>query len=399
MNNTLEDLNDVAVVAGIDMTGHVLTEGREVTDSGTILTEGKYNGDQVIYVLSLSGSGGGGLITEEELAESLVPSLVVAQQSRAAVAQGLGYSLFQAQQTMASFQTAPVKIARAAPTTLTDIEPAAGGLYTPPPQMAAYAVGSFGWGQNGDTGNHAFNGALGLMARTGDHSAFGGGIIGSASTVDTQLDGRNELTSLGASLMGAYEQGAAGLRLYGTVAVAALDLDMDRHYMNGASVDRSHGDTDGIGYGASVYAGWAVPVDKATTVTPHGVLEYSRAKLDAYAEEGGAFPASYGDHTMYRWASRLGAAVDHRLTENVTVGATAGWGHRLKGDGGSYSASAAGFTLPLTGGQGDRDWLEGGVHGSLKLPSAALLTASMTARTGKVEEARADITVGVSVPF
>src|SRR3546814_4359180 len=92
---------------------------------------------------------------------------------------------------------------------------------------------------------------------------------------------------------------------------------------------------------------------------PFAEIRWAKTKLDAYEEEGGAFPAQFSDQTADDLTSRLGAEVSHRLTPALEVQVRAAWAHRVSGDGGSLTATTLGLTQTLSGTQGDRDWAEG----------------------------------------
>jgi uncharacterized protein YhjY with autotransporter beta-barrel domain len=330
-----------------------------------------------------------GLTTPEDLARSLTAGTVPGQQSRQAMGFGLGQSLFAARHAASAVTPQRVQVA--------STEDRASWL-PEPSKLSAYAVGSIGAG--GAAGDDALglNGTTGLVAEIAPGLHLGAGVVGARSDAETDFGGESDLTALGGSVIAAYEA-PRGLRLYGSAFAARLDVETDRHYRNGAGIDSSRGETDGVGYGVAVRGGWEVPVAGKTALTPYAELQWSKTELDGYTEEGGAFPAAYSDQSTRLLTSRLGAEVAHRLTPALELQARAAWGHRIDGEAGRVTATTLGLTQTLNPALGDRDWAEGAVSAVWQVGERTTLLAEVAGRTGETAEPSVTGTLGLSVKF
>lgn len=394
----MESVRDILLAANVNMTGWVLSEARAVDDTGDIVAgNGTLNGVTTGWIANLAS---GGLSTPGDIAEGLRPATQISQQVESSMNTNLGQSLFastNALQTLGQVSApAPINYETANPA---DIAPAAGGPASTR-RWAGYAVGSFGIGHDNDFDNHEVNGTLGVVARVNDSLAIGAGVIANNSTAELNYDGQSDLNAVGASLIAAYEAQESGLRLYGTAFVAHLNVDVERRYINGGGFDQSRGETEGIGYGASVRAGWEVPVAHDISFMPYAELQITRTELDGYTETGGGFPATFDDQELQQITSRLGAQLSYDITPDFTLKTRAAWAHRIDEDHDDLRVSTTGFTGILSdSGSGDRDWAEAAIGGVWRITNATLLTGELSARTGRVEDPAAVATIGVQVNF
>ncbi|HET8728340.1 MAG TPA: autotransporter domain-containing protein, partial [Alphaproteobacteria bacterium] len=381
----MESIADVLTAAGIDLTGWRLEAANGANEDGSLIVgNGTKDGDDVGFLASMGADEADpgeatpeepGVTTPEDLARSLVAATVPSQQSQQAMTTGLDQSLFAARHAAAA-PPPPRQVASADPN----------AVWLPAPaRWSAYAVGSLGVGQDNDSGNWGLNGATGLLTELAPGVHVGAGVIGAHGETELDLDGESRLGAIGGSVIASYEA-SDGLRLYGSAFAAHLDVETDRHYRNGAAIDGSRGETDGIGYGVAVRGGWEVPVRIDTSVMPYAELRWTKTRLDAYEEEGGAFPAQFSDQTAHELTSRLGLEVSHRLTPALEVQARAAWAHRLDGDGGSLTATTLGLTQTLSPTQGDRNWAEGAVAAVWKVTDATTVMAEIGGRTGRTPE-------------
>jgi len=312
----------------------------------------------------------------------------------------VGQSMFAAANAFSSLNatTSPPLMVSQSAQDLSNISPAAGGPRVIDPLWSAYAVGSFGIGQDNDSDNWGLNGTTGIIMQVNDDLALGGGVIGSTGSTDLAMGGESALDSVGGSMIAAYET-PAGLRLYGSAFASYLDVDIDRNYMNGAGIATSHGQTNGIGYGAAMRAGWEFPIVTDFSVMPYGELEASKTKLDGYVETDGPFPGRFDEQNSKQVTSRLGAQINHNLTEKLELGFRGAWAHRVTDDQSALSVSTAGFTGTLGSEKGDRNWAEGAVNARWQITSDTTLTSEITGRTGKTQEPVGTFTLGVQVRF
>lgn len=406
----LKSLRQVLTDAGVDLTGWTQFGGFGVVsttpDGNAMTSTGIYNGAPQAFLFSNgSNGGGGGIITPEELIGSLTSTAEAQQQLQSSVVNGIGQTMFVARNAITGYF--PTRSGGAAYSYSqinqfsgdghalnTSISPSAGGpRFISRKRKALYALGNMGLGQDNEFSNHSASGATGMLVEVADHLAVGAGVVGSTGREETHLDGHNRTTALGGNIIAAYEP-PSGLRLYGTATVASLDLDTSRHYMNGGGVDGSKGETDGIGYGAAVRAGYEVPVAEKTSIMPYTEVQASHTKLDGYTETGGGFPAVVGERSHDLVTSRLGAEVSHDLTNNVTVRGRGAWGHRYT-NAGSTIATSASITQVIPGTDGDRDWAEAGLTMNYAFTDQLSFTADIGGRAGKTADPAVNATVGL----
>lgn len=389
----MERLADVLAAAGVDITGWILSNAQGIDSTGNVIVGGgTFNGDSIGYIANLST---GGVTTPEELAAGLVAATVPAQQAQGALTTHTSQSLFATANAISSMSAVP-KSYGISQSSMGNITPAAGGGADY--HWSGYTVGSFGIGHNNDTDNWDGSGTTGVILQAGNELALGAGIIGGTSRSDLPFEGESRLNVQGASVLAAYEA-RNGLRFYGTGFVADLDGEIERHYGNGAGIDGSKAKTNGIGYGGAARAGWEFAMTPDTRVMPYGEIEYTKTKTDAYAETGGAFPASYSEQKGEQMTTRLGAQIEYDLKPDATIGARAAWAHRVRDENSGLSVSTTGFTGTLGGGEGDKDWAEGAVFTSFALSPTASFGAELSGRTNDTKEPQAALTLGVTFKF
>ncbi len=325
----MESLVDILSAHDIDITGWTLNDARGISADGRLIVgTGTFAGHDTAYLMTTDG-----LISPEELAASLAASGASAEQARGIVSQFTGDLFFTARNILSSYfgkSFAGLKGNRPLYAvnetgSMSDASPAGVDHM----RIAVYATGSMGFGKYDDFSNQTLSGTTGFLFDVGNNLAFGVGVIGNRAKQDTWRGGDVRTHALGGSVMAAYEP-ASGVRLYGTAAAVALNVETKRHYLNGAAVDRSRDDTDGMGYAVAVRAGYEFPVSENIDLMPYGELEWSKIKLDAYSETGDGIPASYGKQDNNRLVARLGGEVSSKLSENVTGRLHAAWGHRPK---------------------------------------------------------------------
>jgi probable HAF family extracellular repeat protein len=385
----MKSMIDVLTGLGVNMEGWKLFQARRVNTYGMVVWLTGTLNDTSMNVLAKLGENPG-LITEDELKIALVPTLTPAQQVHDALDTGIDQSLFVAGQALSSFTPPPLQAAA-------DTGMSAGARPAKKP-FSGYAVGSFGMGQNNDWNNNDTNGATGFLFHANDDLSFGGGIIGSYNLVQTHLGGQSHTTASGLSAIGAY-QSPDSLFLEGTLVAAYLDVDTNRHYMNGSDIDGSHGETHGFGYGGSVRGGISLVMDNKISLMPYLGLEASHTHLDGYTEQGGAFPASIASQNSNRVASSIGLEARQNLSPNLEIGGRGAWGHRLSNNGGSLTATTASITSVLPGAAGNRNWAEGAVTTAYKISNSSKFTGEISGRLGNTEQTAARVTLGLFFGF
>ncbi|MDP2808941.1 MAG: autotransporter domain-containing protein [Rhodocyclaceae bacterium] len=155
------------------------------------------------------------------------------------------------------------------------------------------------------------------------------------------------------------------------------DADLKRGYLNAGTPDRSTGTPDTDTWGLRARLDWENARRVAgADFSPYIDLTYSEAKLDAYTETGGGFPA--------RFDARRDKATELRVGVNAVKPISGGdmrllgmleAAHRFENTGARTSGQVIGlFGFDLAGQKNKRDWLRvgAGVEGKLAEGTAAL---------------------------
>ncbi len=396
----MESLETVLTAGGVNLTGWTLDTANGASSDGNIIVgTGTHNAQQEAFIASFGASAG--VTTPANLARSLSEASVPSQQGQAIASNGVGQSMFAAGQALSSFgsPSTPKQVAAATPQTMSDYEPAAGSVAFPEQhKYAGYLVGTLAAGQDNNFNNYGLNGTVGLVARAGEDLAIGGGIIGGGSSSRLAYDGNSSVIASGGSAVVAYEP-ASGTRLYGTAMAVYLDTSTDRNYENGSGIDSSHGETSGMGYGLAGRGGYSFALANNSSIMPYGELQWSQTDMDAYAETGGAFPASYTDQQNHILTSRVGVEIAHSPIANLQLHGRTAWGHKINGDGGSITATTIGLTQQFNPKSGDDNWGEGAVGAVWSMSDAAKVSAEFSGGIGKTEDPATRLTVGLAYGF
>ena len=406
----IQSLTELLTTAGVDLTGYALSSARGVDSTGNIIVgEGPFGTSAFLVNLATSG-----MTTLDNLATGLASGVVPVQQVQSAASSSIGQSLFAATQSSALFghnglsvfnsnvsnnNLSPSMIAPAA-----GDEEGAGGWWSRFEQgierpYAAYAVGTFGIGQDNDTDNITLNGTTGLMVKLTDAWTMGLGVIGSHNRSDMAYDGESILKAVGGSVITSYESQESGLRLYGSAFAAHLDVETDRQYLNGAGIDVSHGSTSGMGYGIAVRGGWEFNAIADTRIMPYGEIQVTKIQLDGYTETDGSFPAAYGSSNGVQVTTKLGTQISYDVTPTITMATRLAWAYRLREDDDGISASSTGFSATIGNPSGDKNWGELSIEAGWQATEATRFSAELSGRSGRTQDPAGSITVGLSTRF
>ena len=387
-------LTSILDAAGVDYTGWTLKDARGISADGKLIVgTGTFGGAERAYLMTTSG-----LITPEELAASVAPVTLTSQQAQGQFSSYISQLMFTARNIISTyfanrFGAANRPLYAANDTgTMNDASP----TMMQGAKLAMYATGSVSFGEADGFSNSGLNGTTGVLFDMGDDLALGVGVLGNRTKQDTHQGGETRTRTLGGSLLAAYEP-ASGLRLYGTAALAAIDIDADRHYLNGVAVDGSKGETDGFGYALALRGGYEMPLDPMFSVMPYAELEWARTEIDGYTETGGGIPATVADQDNDRLVSRLGAELTAKVTDDVTTRFRAAWGHRLSSDNGSVFVSAMGIGQSVETVSGQKDWAELGASAAYDVSKA--LTLSLNAETNLAGSGDNDASVTVGLVY
>ena len=377
----------------VDVSQWSLYDATGVSADGNIIVgNATHNGDATSYIANVAT---GGLTTPQDLGASLNTVVQAGQQASMAATTFLPQSIFVAQH----IQQIATPVSTRSSASLSEISPAAGGDYRSSP-FSVFMMGSYGNGQNNNSGNNQLNGNAGVNLKVSPELNVGVGIVGSGARNDLAFGGNSKLDALGGMALAAYEPRDSKLRVYGTAYVAHVSVDTTRGYLNGGGMDYSQGETEGLSYGTAVRVGWENRIlDGGTTAMPYIEGRYSKTNLDAYNENGGAFATNFGEQKNDSLTTRVGVELTHPINERTQVLFRPAWGHRISGNGASFDANTGGLTQTLQGNAGDRDWAEATVGAAWQATDRVSLSTELTGRTGNTSDSQATLMVGAFVKF
>ena len=137
------------------------------------------------------------------------------------------------------------------------------------------------------------------------------------------------------------------------------DSDLRRGYLNAGMPDHSKGNANVTSYGLRARLEW----DRAFTVasavfSPYADASYGRARMDAYTERGGGFPAHFEARTEKSTELRLGFNAEQPLGKGVNLVGLFEAAHRFEKRGADMKGEFLGlFRFEREGQALDRNWL------------------------------------------
>jgi hypothetical protein len=209
----------------------------------------------------------------------------------------------------------------------------------------AFGVADFGYG-------------LGLEGGGTARFAFGG------LYTDQDIDAGGNFINKGFYLAPEVTLPVAG-NLYATIGgyYAPGKLTVTRGYLNGGVMDYSMGEADLDTWAAKLRLDW---LNAATindwNLTPYASLTYAHAKLDAYTETGGGFPASFNSTSDHSTVIRAGVDGVHALNDNIRLLARAEAAYRFEDETAATSGTITGLSgFSFEGQDTNQFWLRGGL--------------------------------------
>ncbi|WP_299152274.1 autotransporter domain-containing protein [uncultured Tateyamaria sp.] len=314
-------LGDLLAAKGIDQTGITLLDATGISDDGTVIVGNAFTtagNEAFIAVYDEPASGATtpatGVVFVDDFSIS-VQSVSNTSRLSGASGQGLDRGLEFTGLNARSDETGK---ARAAVPTEGSVRGSVGrGL--------SYSAFVFGEGSRVlDTGiatREVGSGGVGLKLKSnGSGLDFGlSALVVNQSTTTSALGSRSSIHGLGAGLFLTYAPAPTGIELLFTASRMALDGDIDRNYLNGATTETSSGSTSGNYTGFQGRVGYAMQTSQNLTLTPFAGLSSHRAELDGYTETGGTFAGTVSAQTSNLRKAKLGLDARFRLRSNLDL--------------------------------------------------------------------------------
>jgi len=396
----MQSLQDILTAESVDLTGWDLQAYGDIyiSDNNKIITgTAQLNGQNTTFIMTDHA-----ITTPQQFVAAVVPVSEIQTQIQGTINVTNDQSMMASRQALASFiRPSSFTVTSSAPSDLNDIPSAAGpdsGSLWDDHKFSAYVLGSWGIAHGNESGDDSGTGTAGFFYKVGDNLALGAGFIGGASRQDWRLGGDSHLQSYGGSLNLAYE-GDQGIRIFGMASASSLGIDTNRHYMNGAGIDASRGDTDGASYGASLEGGYEFGLGNQFSMMPYASYEIAHATIDGYTETGGGFPAVFDSQSSTKHIGRLGTEISFKTSEDMKITAHADWAHVLHETGDDLSATVIGIsqTVPYT--KGEKDWAETGVTFNWNYTDDVRLIADVGTSIGNTDQPATTVSLGVTFGF
>jgi probable HAF family extracellular repeat protein len=159
--------------------------------------------------------------------------------------------------------------------------------------------------------------------------------------------------------------------------------DLKRGYLNAGVQDFSTANPNVDTWGLRARLDWGKAFQAAdASFGPYADITYSEARLAAYTETGGGFPARFDARTEKATELRLGVNADNPLANGMNLFGTLEAAHRFEKSGARTSGELVGlFGFDLAGQNNNQDWLRAGagVEGNLA-DGTASLSLNLTTR-------------------
>ena len=249
-------------------------------------------------------------------------------------------------------------------------------------KQSSWIAGDWGYSDNRGNNGHLGAGEIGYGRGLNDQVMVKFALGRTYSKQDTLLGGNTKVkgtyivpeliaklsdTPLYASVSGYYNWG---------------ETDVTRGYDNAGNREYGRGSADLRTAALRARLDWldALKVGN-TSVTPYTSVTYTRTKVDAYRETGGAFPANWNSRTENSTEARLGLDAVHHLDDKLNLLGRLEGVHRFNDTGATASGDVAGlYGFSLPGQNYKRDWLRAavGIEGKIGRGTGSLVLNGST---------------------
>jgi len=139
--------------------------------------------------------------------------------------------------------------------------------------------------------------------------------------------------------------------------------DIARHYLNGAAISSSSGSPDAHSVALHGRLAWHDLVRvQSVGLSPFVGYAWIRSHLDAYTEQGGAFPAHFDSQSWHTNDARVGLSANTELGMDTHLRASAEAVHRFEGNTGATTGQIVGLSAFALPGQAvHQNWVRGTV--------------------------------------
>jgi probable HAF family extracellular repeat protein len=273
--------------------------------------------------------------------------------------------------------------------------------------LAVSANGIFAW-STADAARNNETDAHSTLAEVGLGADVGGFRVGAAfGTTDTKqnwdlggnakVNGKYFLAEIDHDFAMAGESVLRGslLGFYGD-----FDATLNRAYLNGAATDISSGAPSVKSRAIKAKLDWINAAKLGSySVSPFAALTVSQAKVAAYTETGGGFPASFAEQKTDSSEIRIGAALSRKVSDTTNVRFGVEGVHEFNDTTGGINGEVTGlYAFGLAGQKLNRNWARATVDVDYNLSDKTLLTGGFNVAT-RSNDPSFGVTIGLKSSF
>jgi probable HAF family extracellular repeat protein len=179
-----------------------------------------------------------------------------------------------------------------------------------------------------------------------------------------------------------------------------FDTKMSRHYMNGAVVDSSNANANTNAYALRARLDWKDAMDIGRfSISPYTAYTWSKAKLDAYTETSGSFPANFAASTWITHDLRVGTAATTALSQDTDLRLGAEVAHRFENNTSGVNGQVVGlWSFALAGQHITQTWTRVTVDVDHRITDKVAFTVGGNAATSG-GDANWGVTAGLRASF
>jgi probable HAF family extracellular repeat protein len=242
--------------------------------------------------------------------------------------------------------------------------------------MCAWATGDFAHHGASSTGM-ALAEVGACTDLVGGSVRIGGSLGTTASWQDLALGGSTDMRGQYVLSEVDWQPDGTPLLLSVTGMFGGYSVDIDRAYSNGAATAISSGETNAYGAAIKARVDWleAATIGN-TTINPYASIGFGRTHVDGYTETGGPFPAVFNAQTVSHADIRLGVTAITHFSTQTSLSTTLEIAHRT-GDAATASGTVPGaFDFSIGGGRYSQTWARVGAELDHKITDAVSLSTS-----------------------
>jgi probable HAF family extracellular repeat protein len=242
--------------------------------------------------------------------------------------------------------------------------------------MCAWATGDFA--QHGPSSTGMALAEIGACTDlAGGNVRIGGAVGTTASWQDLALGGSARMQGQYVLSEIDWQPDGTPLLLSLTGMLGSYKANIDRAYSNGAATAISNGETNAFGGVVRVRADWLeAAVIGNTSINPYASLGFGRLHVDGYTESGGPFPAVFDAQSLGHVDIRLGVTAVTEFSTTTKLSTTLEVAHRA-GDAAGATGNVPGlFNFSLGGGTYAQTWARVGAELDHKINENLSLSAS-----------------------